>query len=87
MDRIDEAVVIAMDARRRSYGRTTLGSKEAQDFEAMRAALLAALPVLLGEPVAWKSSITGAMTVNPAWYHAAPNRWTPLYAPDLGGGK
>lgn len=69
MDRIDEAVVIAMDARRRSYGRTTLGSKEAQDFEAMRAALLAGVKVLLGEPVVWQLIDTNGRPVFLPYLH------------------
>lgn len=59
-----------------------------RDREIVRAALLASLPVLLGEPVAWR-----ARGMSDAWVYADKpvqhfinTPWEPLYAPSLGEG-
>lgn len=60
----------------------------------MRAALLASLPVLLGEPVAWLCDAgdgSNCDATNRSYarddYARFGRKITPLYAPDLGGGK
>ena len=58
--------------------------------DAMRAALLAALPVLLGEPVAWRTKHRDAdwsFTTRPHPRDVSAGILQPLYAPDLVGGK
>lgn len=77
---LDEAVEVA----RLAYGSTI------PDEERMRAALLAGVKVLLGEPVAWQEVKDDG---EPEWHDASfaetatPfDRSRPLYAPSLGEG-
>ena len=61
-----------------------------RDREIVRAALLAALPVLLGEPVAWRTKhrdVDWSFTTRPHPRDVSAGIWQPLYAPDLVGGK
>ena len=85
--RLDEAVSVAVDA----YADAAGEGWQLPARAGVRAAILAALPVLLGEPVAWQEVKDDG---EPEWHDASfaetatPfDRCRPLYAPDLGGGK
>lgn len=94
--RLDAAVEVALTAY---YGEVDWTRN--LNSESMRAALLAALPVLLGEPVAWQRRIRadgGRWSDWAEWedldgegQRPKIGRWDaeyrPVYAPDLGCGK
>lgn len=100
-NKLDEATVAAQAAMRRHYGTTTMQSKQAQDFDALRAGILAGMKVLLGEPVAWQRRICAdgghwsdwVEWEDPYGEGQRPKighwdaEYRPVYAPDLGGGK
>lgn len=106
---LDKAVEVALRVRpfaeSKTSGRSMLeliDTATDEDAEAaMRAALLASLPVLLGEPVAWQRRIRASESHWSDWeewidmygYGMQPKigRWDaeyrPVYAPSLGEGE
>ena len=84
-DRLDAAVDCAVEEMRKAkhtcFDRWT-------DHDAMRAALLAAMPVLLGEPRGYLTTWhAGGISVSTVPCHPDDGDSIALYAPDLGGGK
>ena len=105
---LDEAVEVAMRAAFDQVCRDSGASFTDEDYAQakeggleggetiMRAALLAGVKVLLGEPVAWQKPSDADEVVSAehvAWYAKSyPYRttyggWIPLYAPSMGEGE
>lgn len=85
---LDEAVRIGVNAAMLEVGAFEFLSDEAQS-DIVRAAILAALPVLLGKPVAWVEVGQACLGRVDEW-QLRPKQLEPedqpLYAPSLGEG-